>query len=280
MPTGIDHIVIAVRDLAQTTSDYQRAGFTVVQGGEHKGGATHNALVAFNDGVYFELIAFKNPDAEQDHKWWTRLATGEGLIDYALRTNDLAQEAVDLRARGLDASDPIDGGRFRPDGERLDWQTLRFEGASSSALPFYCFDLTERNLRVPHGDDAVHANGAEGVAGLTVVVADINASSPQFEALTGTAGEIATEGYEGATEARRFALGNAWITIVQPTEQPSDLRQHLSVRGDSIYSVSLIAPAGGEASIPIELVHGARLLLPAGSQSSDIQSSESVASRV
>ncbi|MGB3305325.1 MAG: VOC family protein [Thermomicrobiales bacterium] len=265
MPTGIDHIVIAVRDLEQTSTDCRRAGFTVVPGGEHKDGTTHNALVSFADGAYFELIAFKEPDREQEHKWWHRLAKGEGLVDYALRTDDLQREVADLRRRGLQPSDPIDGGRFRPDGQRLDWQTIRFEGASSPALPFYCFDLTDRALRVPGGDATAHANGVTGVSGVTVVVGDIDAAAAQFAALSGVEGTDITSELADASSARRYPVGNAWIAVAQPTIHPSDLRQQLELRGDSIFSVSLIATDGGDASIPIGLAHGARLLLPVAS---------------
>lgn len=260
MPTGIDHIVIAVRDLAKATEDYTRAGFTVIEGGEHKDGVTHNALVAFADGAYFELIAFKNPDQEQDHKWWHRFVQGEGLIDYALRTDDLSKEVADLRARGLDASDPIDGGRFRPDGVRLDWQTIRFDGASSPALPFYCFDLTERHLRVPGGDATSHANGITGVAGVTVVVGDMAAVGPQFAKLTDDQGESVLDAFPDAEHAQRFRIGNAWVQVVQPTIHVSDLRQQLELRGDSVFSVSLTSGAAEETSIPVALAHGARLM--------------------
>ncbi|MGI8485471.1 MAG: VOC family protein [Thermomicrobiales bacterium] len=267
MPTGIDHIVIVVRNLAQVTEDYTRAGFTVIEGGEHKDGVTHNALVAFDDGAYFELIAFKNPDQEQAHKWWHRFAQGEGLIDYALRTDNLDQEVQDLRDRGLDASDPIDGGRFRPDGVRLDWQTIRFDGASSPALPFYCFDLTERHLRVPDGEATHHANGITGVAGVTVVVGDMAAVGPQFAKLTNEQGESLLDAFPDAEHAQQFRVANAWVQVVQPTIHASDLRQQLELHGDSLFSVSLTSDAGDETSIPIGLAHGARLLQLAGSGS-------------
>ena len=52
----IDHIVILVNELEQAIADYTGLGFTVVRGGDHPGGATHNALVVFADGAYFELI--------------------------------------------------------------------------------------------------------------------------------------------------------------------------------------------------------------------------------
>lgn len=260
MPTGIDHIVIAVRNLAQATQDYTRAGFTVIEGGKHKDGTTHNALVAFADGAYFELIAFRNPDQAQDHKWWHRLAQGEGLIDYALRTDDLDKEVHDLRKRGLDASDPLDGGRVRPDGQRLDWQTIRFEGSSSPALPFYCFDLTARQLRVPGGEATAHASGVLGVAGVTVIVSDMGAAEPQFQKLTNDQGESVLEAFPDAEVAQRFRIGDVWIQVVQPTIHASNLRQQLELRGDSLFSVSLNASREDASSIPIVLAHGARLL--------------------
>src|SRR5690606_16338938 len=138
MPTGFDHIVIAVNDLDQAVADYTTAGFTVTPGGEHKGGASHNALITFQDGAYFEIIAFKGEAPHRSH-WPELLRKGEGLVDYALRTDDLHREAAALRTAGLDVGDPVDGGRFRPDGQRIDWQTLRLgRERGPSALPFYC----------------------------------------------------------------------------------------------------------------------------------------------
>src|SRR5579871_5065494 len=97
----IDHIVVVVRDLASAVANYERAGFTVVPGGEHVGGATHNALVSFADGTYFELIAFKQADQPQEHRWWERLRKGEGLVDYALGSDDLNADADRIEHAGL-----------------------------------------------------------------------------------------------------------------------------------------------------------------------------------
>ena len=74
---GIDHIVILVSELESAIADYTALGFSVVRGGDHPG-VTHNALVAFADGTYLELIAFKQPD--EGHHWWQRgQHRGEGL---------------------------------------------------------------------------------------------------------------------------------------------------------------------------------------------------------
>jgi len=260
MPTGIDHIVIAVNDLEQTIADYTAAGFTVTPGGEHKGGASRNALVTFQDGAYFELIAFA-PDKPHGTYWKETLKQGEGLVDYALRTDDLAREVHVLRAAGLDANDPRDGGRFRPDGQRVDWQTLRFgAGTGPAPLPFYCHDLTERSLRVPGGEVATHANGVTGVAGITVVVADLEARSREFRALTGDGGEDAASPIDGAAGARRFAVGQAGIELVEPAAGGSELRAYLEQRGELPYEATLLAPGGrGELLSARANTHGARI---------------------
>src|SRR5690348_11089735 len=80
---SIDHIVILANELEQAIADYTALGFSVVRGGEHPGGATHNALIAFTDGAYLELIAFKQP-AERQRWWQLGQRGGEGLVDYAL----------------------------------------------------------------------------------------------------------------------------------------------------------------------------------------------------
>ncbi|MGC4108121.1 MAG: VOC family protein [Thermomicrobiales bacterium] len=272
MPTGIDHIVIAVTSLEDAVADYRRAGFTVTLGGEHTGGRTRNALVPFVDGAYFEIIAFRDPEQATGHAWATRLLKGEGLIDYALRADDLKNEVTVLRSLGLNASGPNDGGRTRPDGQRVEWQTTRFLGVSS-ALPFYCVDQTERSLRVPDGEASIHQNGVRGVQGVTVVVNDLASAAPQFAALTGDEGVALAGVAEPIVAGSVFRIGEsrAAIRVIQPDGSASDLRDHLERRGDSIFSVDLIAPVGGDEAIPLGLSHGARLLLPNAHASEDIE---------
>ncbi|MDH5265076.1 MAG: VOC family protein, partial [Betaproteobacteria bacterium] len=61
MKFGLDHVVIAVADLAKAVEDYRALGFTVQIGGRHPGRTSHNALVVFEDGAYLELIAWQEP---------------------------------------------------------------------------------------------------------------------------------------------------------------------------------------------------------------------------
>ncbi len=257
MPVGIDHIVIAVNNLDDTIADYTAAGFTVTPGGEHKGGASANVLVTFQDGAYFELIAFKGEGGGAPGWRSTLVDAGEGLVDFAFRTNDLDAEVEVLKGNGIDVQGPYPGGRFRPDGQRIDWRNIRLEHEGASKLPFYCFDETPRPLRVPDGEASIHANGVTGVAGLTIVVRNLEGSSAAYAAITGSEGEEIT--VEGANGARRFTAGPAAIDLVEPAEG-SALATYLEQRSEVPYEVALVTPTG-TGELATGNTHGARLRL-------------------
>ena len=162
----LDHVVVVVRDLHGAIDDYRRRGFTVTPGGEHSDGLTHNALVPFADGSYVELAAFRDPRRALAHRWWNVAAKGGGFADYALLSDDLSADCAALG--GLVTTPPRDGGRIRPDGVELKWRTALLR----PPLPFVIQDLTDRELRVPGGAAAEHANGATGIASVIVGAAD------------------------------------------------------------------------------------------------------------
>lgn len=253
MIKAIDHIVILVDDLAAARADYQRLGFTVVVGGEHTDGATHNALVSFADGSYLELLAFQRPAPQ--HRWWRHTAAGAGLIDFALLPGAIADDVAAARARGLDLVGPNPGGRARPDGVRLEWQTAF---AKRPDLPFLCGDVTPRELRVPGADSWDHANAAAGVATITIAVHDLEASAAAYSALLGL---------EPAVERGRhiFRLGAAAIILrALADDEPdgSELAEHLVARGEGLYALGLRGPAARPPLIfDRDLAHGVRLAL-------------------
>jgi catechol 2,3-dioxygenase-like lactoylglutathione lyase family enzyme len=203
---AIDHVVILVHDLAAATSDYAALGFTVTPGGVHADGATHNALVAFADGSYLELIAFRRE--APDHIWWRYVAEGEGLIDVALLPGAIDDDVAAARMRGLDIAGPFSGGRERPDGVRIAWKTAR---PATPDLPFLCGDVTPRDLRVPTGAARLHPNGVTGIARVLVATRDLAVSAARYRALLGIEGTTVTEGVS-------FELGASAIVLTALNE--------------------------------------------------------------
>ena len=260
MATGIDHIVIAVRDLDQTIADFTAAGFTVTPGGEHTNGETHNALVAFSDGAYFELIAWKNPDKVQDTEWWRRLQAGEGFVDFALRTADLNDEVARLRERGTGhaRSDPRWPTSARWPG--VEWQTLRFDSEAHPSLPFYCHSTNDRSLRVPSGEAAVHANGVTGVDTIFIGVADLDQAAKDYGYVAGIAFEEVPHTQPEANRWQSFKVGTTTITLVEPMDD-SDLARAIATRGPVPIEVSLKSTNDDGSAIDHSLTHGAKLAI-------------------
>jgi len=173
----LDHVVLVARDLNSAIADHRRRGFTVTPGGEHADGATHNALIPFADGSYLELVAFHDLSRSLTHRWWRVAADGGGLADFALLSDDLAADSAALAE--LVKIPPKEGGRIRPDGVEIKWRTAVLK----APLPFVIEDLTARELRVPGGAAAEHANGATGIASVVLGAVDIGDAEWRYAAL-------------------------------------------------------------------------------------------------
>lgn len=267
MTLPLDHIVIAVQDLERTIADYSALGFNVLRGGEHPGRSTHNALVVFADGAYFELIAWRAPAPEE--RWWQQLqAHGEGLVDFALLPSETGAVVQAARARGLDYEAPYDGGRLRPDGAQLRWRNAR---ARTQDLPFLCGDLTDRALRVPEGAARVHPNGAAGVARLELAVHDLQASLARWRALLGDAAQAGPvqASADGSAYQATLRLGTTELVLAAPAQATGALAQRLATRGEGPYAIVLSVPASAPSLVLDEAAtHGVRIALepPAATQ--------------
>ena len=183
----LDHVVVVVSSLAEATAMFAAAGFTVTPGGRHDVIPTENALIAFADGSYLELLATRDPATRDELRAlrasgaWERhlkgvsavarrflpaLAGADGVVDWVLRGDGLRGRAAALRALGVKASGPVAMARERADHVRLEWQLLLPE---ARLHPFWIADRTPRELRVPLDAAATaHASGATGIAAVRV----------------------------------------------------------------------------------------------------------------
>jgi len=255
VPRAIDHVVVAVNDLTRAIHDYERLGFTVAIGGDHAHRGSHNALITFDDGSYIELIAFKHEPPVRDNSWWDLLQIGEGLVDFALLSDDLLAELDQLRAMGFEITGPMEGGRVRTDGIRIAWRVARLNTAGVERLPFLIDDITPHDLRVPLGPDAIHANGVTGIAGVTVAVSSNQVATPLYRDLLG---EPSVNG-----EAARFRVGDQFIDLVDAGATDPDVAAFVSSRGSGPFLVTLRGPASASL-LAINLTHSARFAINPG----------------
>lgn len=178
--------------------DHFKDVFTVSPGGEHANGHTYNKLLLFQDGVYIELIAFKDHVSLEDRKKhpWGQLENNT-IVDWAVTLPEeglLKQVQARVRESGsrINYQDTWDNGRRRPDGVELKWSmsfALDEDGKQvfPGTLPFWCLDQTDRALRVPYedGKTTTHPSGALGVSRVHVKlsVSELAAVKPVYAAV-------------------------------------------------------------------------------------------------
>jgi Glyoxalase-like domain len=251
---GIDHLVIMFKELEPAIAAYRDLGFTVVPGGEHPAG-THNALVAFADGAYFELIAFKRPNDQ--HRWWDAAQAGGGFIDFCMAADDLAVAIKAFRAANVSMSDPVSGQRLRPDGYRLAWLVALPPKPFMFQAPFLITDQTPREERIGH--QTSHPNGVTGVAGITVATDDVARVRGWLSPVLGQPGSEIEHGDIDAAGVR-FTAGSQAIDFVAPGSSSSPVAKWLGARGPSPYRIAL-KTSGGKTGLLDEAKAGTRIML-------------------
>ncbi len=112
---GVDHIVIAVKDLEAGIDQFQKTyGVDVSDRGEPQGAGFKNAFFRFPES-YLELVA---PTSENGPVAKRVTASGEGVYLIALRVDDLEKAVQELRDKGVrlvgdpGAGNPIKGQIF------------------------------------------------------------------------------------------------------------------------------------------------------------------------
>ncbi|KAF9009562.1 glyoxalase-like domain-containing protein [Cyathus striatus] len=194
----LDHIVHLTPpgSVESVSKQFTDLGFTVIPGGTHADGLTANALVVLSDHIYLELISFTHSISHyppgspirkqrESHAWANK---EPGWIDFAFLGNGVAQpgtesqrisDAINNRGKeentGVVYESEVPGGRTRPDGQILKWVITAVSKDLSKCKrgtwPFFCGDVTPRQLRVPTEPPANmrHPSTALGIAYIRVL---------------------------------------------------------------------------------------------------------------
>jgi catechol 2,3-dioxygenase-like lactoylglutathione lyase family enzyme len=253
--TGVDHLVIAVRDLERAADNYRALGFTVVPGGRHPVG-THNALIAFPDESYLELIAFWEPNPA--HRWWGPLQQGGGLVDFCLATDDLQADLRAFRAAGVPMDDPAPLSRVRPDGYELRWMLAIPREGFRGVAPFLIADTTPRTERVPRTHH--HANGVTGLGTLVVAVHDPARVAGWYGTVLGRPPRpLIRDDLDAAGLA--VAVGAHTLAFLAPRSAASPLAAWLAARGPAPWEATLKTTSAPRGPLDPARTEGARLAL-------------------
>ena len=131
--------MLAAPDLDRACADFEAAtSIRPVFGGAHPGGGTRNALVAFDDGSYLEIIA---PDPAQTPTAMSAPFASLArpmLLHWAARCSGLTNVANRVRALGWTPTEVRRMSRTPPTGARLEWELIGLRDHRHGGLaPFF-----------------------------------------------------------------------------------------------------------------------------------------------
>lgn len=179
---GIDHAVIAVRDLDSTQDTFRRMGFTLTPRGHHTLGSENHCVMFERD--YFELLMV--PQRLPGREYYYDFARiGDGLAAIALKTDNARGAYGELSAAALAPSDPVDFSRpvQLPEGGRT--ASFRITQLGLEQTPggqvFLCQHFTRDVVWRP--EYQAHANTATGLAAIAILSTDVAATAAAYARL-------------------------------------------------------------------------------------------------
>jgi catechol 2,3-dioxygenase-like lactoylglutathione lyase family enzyme len=178
--TGIDHVVLAARDLGALSAFYERLGFTLTPQAQHPFG-TGNRLAQLQ-GSFIELLAVTKPEevpeagsGEFSFGAYNRdyLKAGEGMSMLALTSDGWEADRAWFQQMGFKLHAPFAFGRTarQPDGSevKLDFRLTFLTDPVLPRAPFFtCNHLHPAHVFWKPAYQA-HANGATRVAEVQMV---------------------------------------------------------------------------------------------------------------
>ena len=195
MTRGIDHLVLAVRDLDKARAFYEALGFTLTPRAFHPWGTT-NHLVQLN-GCFLEILGIADAAKIPPHKAGEFsfgahnrdfLAKREGMSMLVFQSHDARCDQAEFAAAGLQTYAPFDFGREAklPDGgtARVAF-SLAF--VTDPRMPDSAFFTCQQHAPKYFWkrEYQVHANGARTIAEVIMAAPDPPALAEFFTKLQG-----------------------------------------------------------------------------------------------
>ncbi|HYD99704.1 MAG TPA: VOC family protein [Alphaproteobacteria bacterium] len=229
---SLDHLVLAVKDLAAAAEHWAALGFQTTPPAQHPFG-TGNRLVQFGNGSFLELLAVTEAEKVPGHTVsrysFARhnadfLDRREGLSFLVLGTDDARRDHGAFWRAGLQVFEPVDFERdaLLPDGTtgRVAFSLVFPREAERPSLPLF---LCQQRAPEVFWQEAYqrHPNGALGIVETVAVSADPEEQAPF---LAQVAGDDAVAMADGELVVR---LANGRLRLIPPARLPLE---YLGVR--------------------------------------------------
>lgn len=246
----VDHVTVAGRDLSALRHAFEAAGLRDEYGGPHANHATEMALASFPDGSYLELIAIQahaDPAAVAANQWHKCLVSDGGPCGWAVRPADITAEAARLRAAGVAVTSVMRGGRKRPDGVQLDWETAQVGSGNGNFFPFLIHDFTPRDRRAyPGGAPTLPV--FTGIVRVVLAVNDLAAAIASYRQAYGLAAPQRQD--DPAFGAHLAWFPDTPVILAAPAAPQSWLAERLRNLGETPCAFLLGAGQGAPSRTP------------------------------
>ena len=224
---NLEHVVIAVRDLAVATASYERLGFTVTPGGKHPLEGTTGDGIFFSNGTYLELLTFYDREKAADLAKF--LEQREGPRSIALEISSATAVRDSLRAAGIDGAEPTKGKWESPSPVTKEWLTIEPKPALPGNIFFIDYRRTSQS----------HPNTATGIRAVWVMVKTLQEATHTFERLGFSVGHQIQVPQFG-TLAQEVTVGKASLMLVTAKEKTTDSHFDADTPGSDIVCVSIM----------------------------------------
>ncbi len=177
----LDHVVIAVENLDEATTDYTALlGREPSWRGSHPSYGTRNTLYRI-DNTYIELLGLAGGAKPKDGRWAGELSRflerGEGIYALALGTLDIKAAARELRGRDLEVLDPADGsGIDEMTGMRREWRNAMVNTKSSNGTRVFFIEHRSPAEALPPAAKASDDTTVQRLDHVVVLSPDMEAS--------------------------------------------------------------------------------------------------------
>lgn len=274
--SGIDHVVLVVRDLDAARDAFRRMGFTVTPRGYHTLGSQNHCVMFGHD--YIELLWSPEGAPHPSRQYYTEFArAGDGLAAIALKTDNAKGAYTEMLWAGFAPSDPVEFSRpvDAPGGERD--ARFRVSMAALERTPggrmFVCEHLSRELVWRP--EYVRHANGATGIAAVAIVADDVAGAAHPYERLFARKADPIAEGLLVHTGDAPIAFATARslaarLPGVRMSPRPAPLMAVLFVRvadrdaAEAALKAGGLEPArmpDGSVALGADVAHGVALVL-------------------
>lgn len=261
---GLDHVVVAVRDLDAAAAAWQRLGFTLSPRGTHSAHlGSGNHTIVFGDD-YIELLGILN-ETEHNQPTVAFLKGREGIERTAFTTDDAAAGVTELKARGLAGGGPLSFSRpvELPDGSKgeaaFNIFTWPLDEAPGGLRIFACQHLTRETVWIPELQR--HANGARRLNRVEIVARSPKAAAAQLSRLIDQPVEPVGDGFRVASGGRRAAF-EFYDAGAFARRYPDAVRQGAAAEGAAAIVIATDDLATAR-TLPGAVAHGGVVSLPA-----------------